>query len=356
MRNILVAASVNLELSARVNPDDARVLIPEVEADAAKRVLGWGSFNRTVAGSSYNVIRALTRSGIASAKLLATIGPDVFGTLIRDLLVEEGIDHYSLIWRDQTSVAMNIISPGDRRPNLLSLNWKGAYRRDHLEEKLGEIESQVQKLSPGFRIGTGVQHMDAPLIKAMFGTIRNGDGDVIQSTNVLNPGLSLITPSEENDEGRRQQLLELLQRTSILVVNHIELEKLLDSMNAQDVPSLRKLIDNPSLEVLVTREEKGAIYHNGDAAPESLVIPAFTPRQIVDPTGAGDCFLGNYIAGLAKGNNKKEALRFASGAAALAVERFGGSDMPTEQETSQFIASAPQYRGHGRGNAKTLLR
>jgi len=45
--------------------------------------------------------------------------------------------------------------------------------------------------------------------------------------------------------------------------------------------------------------------------------------EVVDATGAGDCFCGNLLARLAAGDTVFEAARYANAAAALAVQGFG---------------------------------
>ncbi len=45
----------------------------------------------------------------------------------------------------------------------------------------------------------------------------------------------------------------------------------------------------------------------------------------IDPTGAGDCFVGGLAARLSAGAHLREALGFANYAAALSVERAGAS-------------------------------
>ena len=47
------------------------------------------------------------------------------------------------------------------------------------------------------------------------------------------------------------------------------------------------------------------------------------PVQLVDATGAGDCFSGNLLARMAQGAGIFEAARYANAAAALAVQGFG---------------------------------
>ena len=45
--------------------------------------------------------------------------------------------------------------------------------------------------------------------------------------------------------------------------------------------------------------------------------------KLVDATGAGDCFCGNLLARLARGDTLFDAARYANAAAAFAVQGFG---------------------------------
>lgn len=62
--------------------------------------------------------------------------------------------------------------------------------------------------------------------------------------------------------------------------------------------------------------------------------------QAVDATGAGDCFCGNLLARLARGDTLIEAANYANLAAALAVQGWGAvASLPQEAEVNKFAAS-----------------
>ncbi|WP_048441911.1 sugar kinase [Caenimonas sp. SL110] len=63
----------------------------------------------------------------------------------------------------------------------------------------------------------------------------------------------------------------------------------------------------------------GALVSDGTTR---LSIPGHRVK-VVDATGAGDCFCGNLLARLAKGDTIFEAARYANAAAALSVQGFG---------------------------------
>lgn len=68
-----------------------------------------------------------------------------------------------------------------------------------------------------------------------------------------------------------------------------------------------------------------------------ISVPAFSANP-VDTTGAGDVFLGVFLAGLDTGETPEAALRRGAAAAALQVERPGGGDaIPTRGEVDAFL-------------------
>lgn len=341
MKNILVAASGNVELTFLVPKDDLLTLVADTgdPTTALKRLFSWDCYDLTVAGSSFNVARSLKRAGIGKVKLLVTTGQDGWADMLHRDVVRQEIDVFPLPWRDRTNISFNLIAHGEARPRSLSLNLKGHYLPDRLLAEQRVIENEVQKTAPAYRVGTGVQVTDAPIIYTMFGEIYCDDGKLISSTHVLNPGVSLIQRNADADAelSRREWLIKLLNRTDLLVLNQYEEKQLYGGLDVSDLAALRGLLDTTRfLEVLVTRDEDGAVLYNHDKA--DIHIPA-CKVEVVDPTGAGDCFLGNYIACLARGSSKRRAMEFAAGAAALAVGRIGGSNVPTADETQAFLRS-----------------
>lgn len=61
--------------------------------------------------------------------------------------------------------------------------------------------------------------------------------------------------------------------------------------------------------------------------------------NVVDTTGAGDCFVGSFAYGLSNGQNLKEVVEFANKSAAISVQRSGaGVSMPVYEEVSKLIS------------------
>jgi ribokinase len=75
--------------------------------------------------------------------------------------------------------------------------------------------------------------------------------------------------------------------------------------------------------VIETRGAEGAIIHSLDHAEQRIPAP---PVQVVDTTGAGDCFNGVLAAGLAWGTELTTAVRDGVLAAALSVGTAGARE------------------------------
>jgi sulfofructose kinase len=77
--------------------------------------------------------------------------------------------------------------------------------------------------------------------------------------------------------------------------------------------------------------------------------PAF-PVHTVDTLGAGDVFHGAFALAITEGQALRQALRFASAAAALKCTRFGGAfaapqRIEVEQLLSQSLGVSPALGG-----------
>lgn len=87
--------------------------------------------------------------------------------------------------------------------------------------------------------------------------------------------------------------------------------------------------------VIVTLGARGCFV----SQPDSYKLVQSHVVEAVDTTGAGDAFVGGFVAGLVKfKRNVIEAAHFANAVAALAVTQHGTSDsMPTARELARFL-------------------
>ena len=64
--------------------------------------------------------------------------------------------------------------------------------------------------------------------------------------------------------------------------------------------------------------------------------------EVVDATGAGDCFCGATLARLAAGDSIVDAARYANAAAALSTTDFGAvAPLPRSEAVRRALSEAP---------------
>ena len=102
-----------------------------------------------------------------------------------------------------------------------------------------------------------------------------------------------------------------------------------------DGEALRRLAQLTPAFLASTRGPRGTIWLNETGELEET--PAF-PVEAVDTLGAGDVFHGAFALRLAEGEEVREALRFATAAAALKCTRHGGGlAAPQRIEVEEFL-------------------
>lgn len=90
--------------------------------------------------------------------------------------------------------------------------------------------------------------------------------------------------------------------------------------------------------VVYKRGEKGAVTLTAD----NEFVSGIYPTQALKPTGAGDSFLGAFVAAMSKRAPLADCIQRGSAAAAMVVARVGCAPaMPTSAELDSFIATHP---------------
>jgi ribokinase len=121
--------------------------------------------------------------------------------------------------------------------------------------------------------------------------------------------------------------LELVDKIDLLAVNEGEASQLAKALNVNP-DSL------PGPKLLITKGAQGATFIENEKRFDQ---PAFEVKA-VDTTGAGDTFLGSFLAVYVEAGNAVIALEYASAASALQVTKAGAAiAIPEKQEVEAFL-------------------
>ena len=143
------------------------------------------------------------------------------------------------------------------------------------------------------------------------------------------------------DVDRAMSLREgLLNASSHLVFSSEPLQETADV--SDDGEALKKIARLTPSFLAGTRGARGTIWLNEQQKLEET--PAF-PVHTVDTLGAGDVFHGAFALAITEGQELREALRFASAAAALKCTRFGGAFAAPQRAEVEGLLGHDQAAG-----------
>lgn len=123
-------------------------------------------------------------------------------------------------------------------------------------------------------------------------------------------------------EGQKDELLELLKKVNILIINDSETRLLANEPNL--IKAAKHILDFGPEILIIKKGEHGALLISNDTI---FSAPAYPLESIYDPTGAGDSFAGGFIGYLHKTHdlsieNIKRAVIYGSTMASFCVEQF----------------------------------
>jgi len=126
--------------------------------------------------------------------------------------------------------------------------------------------------------------------------------------------------------GKAAELAETLKGIDVLLINDGE-ARMLGKTNSLPRAAQKILAHGPRV-LVIKHGEYGATAFFKEAGLHPFRAPALPIEEVVDPTGAGDCFAGGfmgYIAGQTELNREvfKRAMFYGGVMGSFAVERFG---------------------------------
>ncbi|MBW1712629.1 MAG: sugar kinase [Deltaproteobacteria bacterium] len=252
----------------------------------------------------------LSRLGRRTA-LIGQVGDDAFGPLIRQGLVQEGVDvtHLQTVAKGGSQFAFILANPSRASRTIF---WTRG--------SAGAL--QPKDLPAGLIKEARVLHLDGLMAEASLAAARlarQAKTAVVVDAGTLRP-----------------HSLKLAALVDHLLVSEVFAQAFAPGLPAEE--TVRKLKGLGPQTAVVSLGARGAVGWDG----RSLVRwPAYRVEAI-DTTGAGDAFHGGYIHALLAGWDLKDRLRWASAVAALNCTALGGRTALPDQETvREFIRNNP---------------
>lgn len=286
------------------------------------------SFAAHLGGSAANIAVALARQG-AGAALLTRVSDDAVGRFCLAALDRYGID------RTEVSVV-----GGERRTSLAVVETRAEdcqsiiYRNGAADLALRpEDTAAVDFAAFGALVVTGTALAEAGSRQATLAAL-----DAARVAGVVTVMDVDYRPYSwpSRDEATAVNL-DAARRCDIVVGNDVEFG-LLAGRPEDGLAKARALVNAGASIAVYKMGERGAV----TLTPEGEIATGIYRTTALKPTGAGDAFMGGFLAALAVGRPLRQAVLRGSATAAMVVARVGCAPaMPDTAELDAFLATQP---------------
>ncbi len=272
--------------------------------------LQWGTatwieeIRPSLGGNGAATSYTLAKLGVP-VRLLSMVGSDAFGEELLGRLSAAGVD-VGAITRSTAPTAATIVlvqSSGER----LFLHRPGS-SSEAFREPVEFTPSVLQ----------GMSHFH---LANVFGLplLRPQAADTLKRARDC--GLTVSLDTGWDSRGRWiEDLGPCLPFLDLLFVNESEAQMLSGRSTTEEAAAT--LIGLGARRVAVKLGAHGcAVFGEGNV----IRVPSY-PIQVVDTTGAGDCFAGGYLAALARGLSHETAARYGNATGGLSASHLGGVD------------------------------
>lgn len=281
------------------------------------------AFETHIGGKGLNQTISLARMAQAgdTVRMVGKVGDDAFGKELVDALVKNGVDVSSVVVLKGVSSGVAVIiverSTGENRILITpGANGHADYSDDEMDSLFTENEVVVfQNEIPGTRHIIEWLHEHRPSTSIVYNPspYYSFSAQLIALVDILivNEGESMAIAKDILTQDEYSEF-ELLIANNF-VNGYKELAKTLQ---------LNLNIANKQC-VVITLGEFGSVYHCNESHG---YVESTKVEKVVDTTGAGDTFLGAFITQLFTEENISNAIKFATMASSLAIQKNGASD------------------------------
>lgn len=258
-------------------------------------------------GDALNEAVALSKLG-ATVELVSKVGQDEAGMRVLHFLEENGVDISRIVQEEKLTTGLNVVLIDDAGERHFLTNPQSSLRKLTLEDVAPCLEEAADIVSFASMFVSPL--LDIPAMECLFKQIKS------------KPGRILVADMTKPKNGERlEDLKGLLSYVDYLLANEAEAALLTgcDDVNK----NLESLLGAGAKCVVIKCGSKGCLI----GTPEAVIkVAAYPVEQVVDTTGAGDCFAAGFLWGLTQGISLEACGKLACATASYAVECVGATE------------------------------
>lgn len=267
-------------------------------------------------GSAANTIVGLSKLN-KKTSFIGKIAEDDDGEVIELNLAMNGVYTNNLIY-SSTGVTGKVLGFVDKDGNRALYVDAGV----NDEIKIAEINPRNVNVSKIIHYTSFV----GDSFKTQIELLDDLDDNIILS---FDPGMIYVKKGLE-------ELKPILTRTNILLINEAELKMLYKDLEDLSVKDIAKHIHESGIETVVVKKGSNGVFAINST--EECDVAAFK-SNVVDTTGAGDCFNSGFLYGQLNGFDLEKSCILGNFTASKAIEAIGMENFPTEDELKELINS-----------------
>ena len=262
-------------------------------------------------GMVANTIVALTRLG-KSCLLHAPVGDDLYGKLAIADLEHNGVETSGLIKKADGRTYFCVVMLDHTGEKSLIV-----VPTDSMNPKSKELSAETIQ---------SARHMHTTLFPDVSGAIELAHAKEMSISIDIEP--SMLHAKNQNE------ISKLLELVDIVFLG----EQAAKQIGGTDDPqfNLKRVQTFGPKTVCLTQGNQGGLI--SDRSSRELIQYQAYKVNVIDSTGAGDCFAAGFIYGYLEGWGLSQIAQFASAVAAINTQHFGGHDgAPTLEDVENFI-------------------
>lgn len=263
--------------------------------------------NMSFGGDALNEAIALSRMG-KRVQLISKVGNDEAGARVLDYMEGNGLDKDDVVVEENLTTGMNIVLLDEKGERYFLTNPTSSLRKLAKEDVLPKLDTAADIVCLASIFVSPL--LDLAAMEHLFKEIK------------LKSGRILVADMTKAKNGETLNDLKcILPYIDYILPNQDEIALLTGETDPE--VNARLLVEAGASCAVIKCGSKGCVIGTKE---EVLHIGAYPVEQVVDTTGAGDCFAAGFLYALSNGYSLAECGKFACATASCAVEVVGATE------------------------------